>query len=594
MSLSTNYPTIRPSLVLDFAAAGRLDPRITFVRNTTARYYDGSTTALAEQNLILWSQEFQQSSWTASTLGTTVTTDTAVAPDGTTTADTLSFVASAYRYNSYTAGPLTGRTFTFSCWVWTATAKSSIGIRISGNTTGSDNTVLAQALTGTATRVSVTRTFTSADTILICGFDNRVPQGGDGIAGDVIVWGAQLEERSTATAYNLTTTQTITNYIPVLVTAPANTARFDYNPTTGAALGLMVEETRTNLNTYSADYSNASYTKGDITITPNTIVAPDGTITGSKFIPNTLNTAKTLSKVYTITAATAVTYSIYIKAGEYNNCVLAFDGLSTGRYGALFDLSNQTATTSVSLNTAGTASGFQSITAVGNGWFRCVVGFTDTTLNDGVISAFVRYTAGSATYNAVTGNDFSGFFIWGSQLEAGTTVSSYIPTVASTVPRNQDETTLTGTNFSSWFNASEYTVVTESTMPLGVGTFPRVCTINNGANNNEVMRQSANGDTLFESNFITYASVQQVNFFIAIARNTPYVRAFAARFNDFAYCRNDLTATQTSASGNMALGLNRLGIGWDSVNGFSSQIYIKRLLFYPARLSNTQVFNLTR
>jgi len=46
--VSTNCPTVHPSLNLDFANSRLLDPRITFVRNSTATYYDNKTSALAE------------------------------------------------------------------------------------------------------------------------------------------------------------------------------------------------------------------------------------------------------------------------------------------------------------------------------------------------------------------------------------------------------------------------------------------------------------------------------------------------------------------------------------------------------------------
>ena len=52
------YPTVSPTLNLDFANSATVDPRITFVRNSTATYYDGKTTAMAEQNLLLYSNTF--------------------------------------------------------------------------------------------------------------------------------------------------------------------------------------------------------------------------------------------------------------------------------------------------------------------------------------------------------------------------------------------------------------------------------------------------------------------------------------------------------------------------------------------------------
>jgi hypothetical protein len=86
MSIAQNFPTISPSLSLDFANVQALDPRITFTRASTATYY-GTRTALAEQNLLLYSQEFDNAAWTKTS--TTVTANSTTAPDGTTTADTL-------------------------------------------------------------------------------------------------------------------------------------------------------------------------------------------------------------------------------------------------------------------------------------------------------------------------------------------------------------------------------------------------------------------------------------------------------------------------------------------------------------------------
>jgi len=51
MSIASLYPSINPSLLLDFANSKVLDPRITFTRTTPATYYDRVTTATAEENL---------------------------------------------------------------------------------------------------------------------------------------------------------------------------------------------------------------------------------------------------------------------------------------------------------------------------------------------------------------------------------------------------------------------------------------------------------------------------------------------------------------------------------------------------------------
>ena len=56
---------------------------------------------------------------------------------------------------------------------------------------------------------------------------------------------------------------------------------------------------------------------------------------------------------------------------------------------------------------------------------------------------------------ALAGDGVSGFYIWGAQLEAGSFATSYIPTISGTVSRAADQASITGTNFSSWYNQSE-------------------------------------------------------------------------------------------------------------------------------------------
>ena len=87
MSISQNYPTISPSLSMDFALTKKLDPRITFSRPTVGGYYDGKSVAKAEENLVQFSQEFDNAYW--SKTGVTISANASVAPDGTSTADDI-------------------------------------------------------------------------------------------------------------------------------------------------------------------------------------------------------------------------------------------------------------------------------------------------------------------------------------------------------------------------------------------------------------------------------------------------------------------------------------------------------------------------
>ena len=78
-------PLPYPSLNLDFTT-GTLDSRITFTRASTGTYYDGST-VMAEQNLLKYSQDLNNTIWVQTRA--TISANSTTAPDGTTTAETL-------------------------------------------------------------------------------------------------------------------------------------------------------------------------------------------------------------------------------------------------------------------------------------------------------------------------------------------------------------------------------------------------------------------------------------------------------------------------------------------------------------------------
>ena len=428
------YPTIQPTLNLDFANTKLLDPRITFVRNNTATYYDGQTTAMAEQNLLLQSQAFNSSPWAVYL--TSITANTIAAPDGTNTAETFASTTSGNNSN-YVYQPL-GTTLTTPTLSVYAKAGTTTFLSIvsysgaayvgyatfdlsAGTVAGSSNGTASIVSAGNGWYRCILSLSVNSVQIYFQGKDAN-PSGHPYNTGvwtsgtDLYIWGAQLEQRSSATAYTPTTTTAITNYIPVLMTAPAGVARFDCDPITGKSLGLLIEEIRVNLLLYSATFSNAAWTLTNATLTAAATIAPDGTQTAFNLVSNTSTGLQAIAQTITKAAsALAYTSTVHFKANQYTYSWLQIsDGAGNGAI-VYFNLTTGAISTAVAgIGTAFTALSATTPTSIGNGWYRCnITGTSNTTTS--LVTQFGSSTNG--TSNSVVGNGYSGVFIWGAQAE---------------------------------------------------------------------------------------------------------------------------------------------------------------------------------
>lgn len=599
MAIQSNFPAIKPSLMLDFANTKSLDPRITFTRASTATYYDGVTTAMAEQNLFTYSEQFDNAAWTKT--NATVTANSTTAPDGTTTADTLFETTTNGQHRVFISAGVTG-TYTISVYA-KAAGRDYVALwfggvdkgkffyipaggagSVGGNFVNAPDSASITYVGNDWYRCSVTVSGLSgsAQHINACLDATTYSYAGDVTKG-VHIWGAQLEQRSAVTAYTATTTQAITNYIPVLKTAASGVARFDSNPTTDESLGLLIEEQRTNLLTYSSDYSNAAWTKEKSSITADTIVAPDGTLTGDKINENTSAGGH---GVYIGITATNVIHSgsVYLKAGERTKAtVFIYDVTAATVYEVKVDLSNGTV--------IGTPTGTAVITSVGNGWYRVSI-TSSSALVVGTSRLWIRSLDASAN-DSYTGNGFSGIYIWGAQLEAGAFATSYIPTVASQVTRSADAASMTGTNFTSWYNAGEGTLYGDVVTNASDNTRPPFVLNSNSYSTNSFLP------------CITYSNTRQIRTLVysagavtgdlypsttyTVGQNIKYAGSY--KVNDFAISANGTSVT-TDTSGTVPIGLDRLDIG--SASGLN--VYcgtIKKIAYYPLRVTNAQLQALT-
>jgi len=601
MSIASLYPSINPSLLLDFANSKVLDPRITFTRTTTATYYDGVTTAKAEENLLTYSQEFDNAAW--SKADAAVTANATTAPDGTSTADSMIPSATNAEHNigqsiNYSSGSIIGSIYAkangynylqinsgfdtsyvnFDITSGSASVTATSGANISGSIQDAGNgwyrciVTYTPSLTGSQLlRFNIVNSGTAA---------RRAAFLANGTSG-VYLWGAQLEQRSSVTAYTATTSQAITNYIPVLQTASAGQARFDHNPTTGESLGLLIEEARTNLLTYSNDLSNAAWAKDSCTVSSNVVIAPDGTLTGDKIVSAsaTAQTGVGGSSV-TVTAADH-TATFFVKQSEAQFVQILWTSSLSTNY-ANFDILNGTVT-------AGTYTS-ASITLVGNGWYRISITSTLSAAT-GRPYLWLINSGASARSASYTGNGWNGIYVWGGQLEAGSFATSYIPTVASTVTRNADAASMTGTNFSSWFGNGEGTVYTEFAK-FGVKAYGYLYSISNGATNEEISLNFDSAGTILYARIYSGGGYQmQATLTSSVTDNVFYRNSFGFEVNNSAASWNAGAVVTDSVC--TIPNCNALVLAASAAGSDIQSCRIKKFAFYPQRVSNTNLVALT-
>jgi hypothetical protein len=458
---------VRPSLLLDFANQKILDSRVSFTRSSTATYWDGKTTAKAEQNLVSYSQDFTNSVWIKN--NATITANSETAPDGTTTA-TLLTSTSTNETGVFDSTQFSGTCVT-SCYVKQGTGQYfiinthySAGIQrrvwfdlSSGTVANTESNV-----TGTITdvgngwyRCTATTDSPNRQTFFV---GNASTSYSSAVGLTYYIWGAQVEQRSSATAYTATTSTPITLYQPVLQTASVDKPRFDHDPVTRKSKGLLIEEARTNILAKSSKFNDSAWDASGINILTDYGIAPDGTHTADAMIATDVNSGHFMLQNQSVTAGVTYTQSMYVKKIGSHHIFQYAPSTGFSQTHVNYDLNDG----SVSNSSLG------SMEYVGNGWWRCTITVPATVSTNGRI-AFASYNVdGAGRLGTYTGNGYDGVLIWGAQLEVGNFATSYIPTDTVQVTRSTELAYIPESKID--FDATEGTLFTQSTIP----------TLNNG------------------------------------------------------------------------------------------------------------------
>jgi hypothetical protein len=644
------YPSIRPSLLLDFYSK-EIDPRITFSRASNKSYYDhkcrlcyadvdeptidhdpvtgeckGLSIWESRTNLLTYSEDFGNAAWTKKEAA--VVPNTAVAPDGTLTADKL--VANTDNAEHYMEQILTQTegTFTKSLYVKKGnsgdyveirpvhigeiSATSAITFDLNVGPLATTNVLITNAgmdiLLDGWRRCWVTYTTTAACTehkarvnLISSAGDNRVYTG-DGTSG-IYIWGAQLEEGSSPSPYipsdiSFTSRASTALYYDsngYIQIAGIDEPRYNYNPADlTAPPKLLLEDSSTNLLTYSEQFDHADWTKASATITPNAVTAPDGTTTADKLIASTVDaTHKTLQTVSSVTLGVQYSLSIFAKKGEYD--YLRISGAGAGfiypDY-AYFDLTNGTIGITNSVDDV-------LIESVSDGWYRCAVVLTADATDTG---EFIAYVFNSNSLSGYAGDGTSGLYIWGAQLEEGDRPTSYIPTTSAPVTRAADISTSTattraadvayidGTDFSDFYNQQEGTVVVEASSFDSDNYQNLVVLSDHNVQTSAILLQLRGGYKRYLSS--EYNNAGDV-YITSTSGTAGQVRNIAFKVtNDLFSVVGNVEGLQTDIPTGIPQGLTALEIG-SKVGSNQLNGHIRHLSYYPKALTDNNLIALT-
>jgi hypothetical protein len=369
---------------------------------------------------LLQNSEIFTSGW-ATQLGASITANTTPAPNGTTTADTISFgtssISGIYQFVTNSAG-----VFTLSVYAKCASGTQSFKFIIYNGTDGQIN---GSVFTVTTEWQRFEQSFTVTQPT-----NWQIVNANDSVSRSIFIWGAQLNISSTAKPYFPTTDR-------------LNVPRLTYQNGGGGCPSLLLERQSTNQLTYSQDFTQTSWTKtSGLSITGNTTISPDGTQNAAT-ITNISPFSCVLFQLAS-TSATTWTISFYAKKGTNKYLGVSFCSATyqaTSRYQPVFNLDNGTLQT---INQSGSneTNTSYSITAVGNGWYRLTA---TATFAAGADQCYiVLQSSNNTSYTPASGNlDWTtpttgNYYLYGAQVEASSYPTSYIPTTSASATRVAD------------------------------------------------------------------------------------------------------------------------------------------------------------
>jgi hypothetical protein len=379
----------------------------------------------------------------------------------------------------------------------------------------------------------------------------------------------------------------------LIQSAAVNEPRFDHDPVTGICKGLLIEASRANALQHSSNFKDATSSNywqnlSATTVTVDQMASPDGGLNADLLATSTASFDCFTRRAGIFAGSTQYTYSIFLKQGPSGHRYVGLYigvGINSTKL-PFFDFNNPTTVQIPSGTMVGTIDSTR-VDAYPDGWYRVSVVFTTaaTPVNT-FCGVYISQSDGNLPGSSVAGLDA---YIWGIQLEAGSFPTSYIPTTTAALTRSADTCSITGADFTSFYNQSEGSFYGES-----LKTSPASNSHVGGPSNGsfaEFMDLRYLDDTRLQS-VTNHLGVIQFTVIRNYTAGAVVKQVIAYALNDAAYCAQGGVVTVDTPPYTPPV-VDRFLVGtagsaFSRING-----HIARIKYFRKRLPNAKLQTLT-
>lgn len=381
----------------------------------------------------------------------------------------------------------------------------------------------------------------------------------------------------------------------LIQSAAINGPRFDHDPVTGICRGLLIEEQRTNATVQSNGFSSSPWgeNSGVVTLNQNQ-TGPDG-ITNSAWTFTDDSTLNPEGRFQSRSLTGGLTHTISAFVRKTTGTPTNFPSLSAVQgaaqasgvvinttTGAVIPITSYLSTTVTTATVSSVDFGnywrvSATFVAGATGNFDIVLLPAFNSTGDGVL---VLTATGSAVF-------------YGHQLEVGSFPTSYIPTTTAALTRSADVCSITGGDFTSFYNQSEGTLFVEASgiMNSALGSNRPFVAISNGTYNNTFTVYKNSGSALIGTELRSGGFTGFERFF-GYTQFVAFKIAVAAKLNN------------ANSSFNGAIGsddtlvtmptVDRLAFRDATANSAGqASCHIARIQYFKKRLPNAKLQSLT-